>query len=392
MEPLKVAMLVALMVLAEFAAAATATATPTKDLLESKSLPSVMSLSHCPTACGDTNFSNIWQDSDSDVYYPFGIGPGCFRPGFELICNESTYPPKLYLGDGTTEFTYGDSSNNVGILLVKFNIHIMKRMVNSYNGSWDPGRPFAVFADDTVKSKFVVIGCGVDVYLLDENNMEIGNCSTTCESDKETTRQIGYCNGIGCCNIPIDHQPIPVRFKINRDKEKSKLALQNVKAFMLSYANHSSPTIRNYIFSQEDLESSDTVQRLGFFYVVLAWSITDQLTCEKAKDDNITYACVSNDSECSNNRMTGTGYTCSCSQNYDGNPYILDGCQGDLYILLSVFSKLVSFIFLNPKLAVICKKGNRVLLNWLHFGRFVVFPPKTNGNKNFTVLIFAPFI
>ncbi|KAJ4812109.1 Wall-associated kinase family protein [Rhynchospora pubera] len=325
MEHRKVVMLVTVTVLLVFAST---TAAPRENLLNSKSLlPSVVSLSHCPRICGDTNITEILGD-DSLMPYPFGLGPGCFRPGFELICNHSSYPPKLCLGDGTTLLL----GNNYA--WVKFNVHIMPHTVSSYTGSWAPGRPFTIWpnpTDDMLQSSFTVIGCGVDAYLWGgENQKEIGSCSTFCESRKETRLHIGSCNGIGCCNISIDGQPTPIVFKINRNNEKNKLAVQNVKAFIYSHINIGFSELGidydNLKYTQEDLESIDTVQGIAFFVVILSWGINDQPTCENARENNTTYACVSEHSNCINNRMY-TGYTCTCLQNYKGNPYTLGGCQ-----------------------------------------------------------------
>ncbi|URD96265.1 hypothetical protein MUK42_36857 [Musa troglodytarum] len=49
----------------------------------------------CPKNCGTISFE-----------YPFGIGDGCFRTGFNLTCrNHSTSAPRLFLGDGTIEIS-----------------------------------------------------------------------------------------------------------------------------------------------------------------------------------------------------------------------------------------------------------------------------------------------
>jgi len=42
-------------------------------------VPTSAFLAHCPSHCGDVKIS-----------YPFGIGPGCFRQGFDLTCDQKS--------------------------------------------------------------------------------------------------------------------------------------------------------------------------------------------------------------------------------------------------------------------------------------------------------------
>ncbi|RLM74894.1 wall-associated receptor kinase 5-like [Panicum miliaceum] len=64
--------------------------------------------------------------------------------------------------------------------------------------------------------------------------------------------------------------------------------------------------------------------------VVMDWAIrngTMSLSCEEAKLNKTgTYACLSSNSRCVDSR-NGPGYLCNCSEGYEGNPYLPEGCR-----------------------------------------------------------------
>ncbi|CAN6328994.1 unnamed protein product [Urochloa humidicola] len=50
----------------------------------SSSTPESKNTTGCPDSCGDIS-----------IQYPFGIGVGCFRNGFEIICKQVNGTPSL---------------------------------------------------------------------------------------------------------------------------------------------------------------------------------------------------------------------------------------------------------------------------------------------------------
>jgi len=109
--------------------------------------------SHCPSSCGDINIS-----------YPFGIGAGCFRQGFqfELTCNLTTQPPKLFLGNSTIQITYIYVST-VYTPAMFFNSSLEESGTNTHNISWNaPTKGIIIPRGIT----FFFLGCDFDVDFL----------------------------------------------------------------------------------------------------------------------------------------------------------------------------------------------------------------------------------
>ncbi|XP_078166904.1 wall-associated receptor kinase 3-like isoform X2 [Carex rostrata] len=59
--------------------------------------------------------------------------------------------------------------------------------------------------------------------------------------------------------------------------------------------------------------------------VVFDWAIGNE-TCEIAKGNRSSYACISDNSVCIDS-SNGPGYFCNCSTGYIGNPYLAGGCR-----------------------------------------------------------------
>src|SRR6185312_10292319 len=58
----------------------------------------------CPTSCGAI-----------DISYPFGVGPACSLPGFNLTCDATTYSNDLRLGspNATVDYMITSASGSV---------------------------------------------------------------------------------------------------------------------------------------------------------------------------------------------------------------------------------------------------------------------------------------
>ncbi|GJN04525.1 hypothetical protein PR202_ga22081 [Eleusine coracana subsp. coracana] len=152
----------------------------------------------CQASCGGV-----------DIPYPFGIGAGCFRPGFEIACVMRTTPvlaatnpvvqvlslsvmprpearvmlPVAYqcynkTGDATDDYSYGTVNIN----------------------------PSGVYRISNVYNELFVLGCNTFSYTNSgpagrTKYMFYTGCAAYCNDSRSA--QDGACEGIGCCHVDI---------------------------------------------------------------------------------------------------------------------------------------------------------------------------------------------
>lgn len=281
----------------------------------------------CPTNCGAI-----------DISYPFGVGPVCSWPGFNLTCDSTTYSNHLRLGspNATVDFMITSASGSVTALAVGVVRSVsMPAGAGSHSASWEaPGRPFAISGSSNMS--LFVLGCGVAATLLNRGGGSgvgavVGNCSVICGGERIMERlPDGLCGGVGCCRVDVR---VPLRaFTLNLSRTGEGVS-QDAVTFLVTGRDR-------YTFRPSDLErglEADSVAP-----ALLDWAIPDRANCARAVADRASYACVSNHSECQDSPVGG--YVCGCSQGFFGNAYVVGGCvpnQGNaLFIVASLLSPL----------------------------------------------------
>ncbi|KAI5010333.1 hypothetical protein ZWY2020_012470 [Hordeum vulgare] len=158
-----------------------------------------IALPGCPESCGHIT-----------VPYPFGISKGCYHEGFGLTCDETRYPPRLFLGDGMEV---------LGISLTDGTVRIRSKVLRSsfseFNGSWSGPAVTWPFSVSSAWNWFVAIGCNIVAQLGHPNGIhtqdggQTSTCAAVCQGYQDDFTDIDEClqpdvypcNGT-CINMP----------------------------------------------------------------------------------------------------------------------------------------------------------------------------------------------
>nr|XP_010909632.1 putative wall-associated receptor kinase-like 16 [Elaeis guineensis] len=271
---------------------------------------SVNTLPGCPATCGNVS-----------IPYPFGIDPNCSFPGFELSCND--------IGNGVYKPFFGNVEFiNISLQAAQARIYnyiswqcYNATYANVSSNTWRLNFTDNPFRFSDIDNKFTVVGCDTLAYIGGRSQKEISytsGCVSVCHSRESLTN--GSCSGIGCCqtSIPkgINYYDVAFDSKFKNSRvwnfnPCSFAVLTEVERLNFSTAS---------ITTRELNETNG-----GRAPVVLDWAIGNE-TCEVAKRNTTSYACLSKHSKCSDS-TNGPGYLCSCSGGYQGNPYLPNGCQ-----------------------------------------------------------------
>ncbi|KAJ1269044.1 hypothetical protein BS78_07G180100 [Paspalum vaginatum] len=270
-----------------------------------------------PAASG-TGINCTRNCGNISIDYPFGIEPGCYHAtGFNLTCNHSYHPPKLFLGDGTVQVLEISVPNGTVRIDSTAMLFPLDGGANVPNRTWGTGLPKSgpYFLSES-KSMLEAIGCNLQVSILGGvDNSLVSSCTAICPSTdpNDTILVDGSCTGISCCQASIVLGYSFYDIQINLLPERQYYYFASV-----------------YIVDESHNFDNSMIFEGGpkALPATLDWIISSNSTCPT---NNTAPECRSTYSYCQNyssfSLAQHDGYVCQCSDGYQGNPYVLGGCQ-----------------------------------------------------------------
>jgi hypothetical protein len=289
--------------------------------------------SSCQAFCGDVS-----------IPYPFGIGAGCYVDHwFEVVCNDSFSTPKPFLSSFglevltiSLEDAYRFSRSTVRVNYPTFSICtynstiIRKQNVELANSS---------FFFSRYENIFVAMGCDNSASMRSSDGSIIGECKSRCDSS-EVVIHGSNCDATNCCQTTIAS-----------DLDASETTVDpiiNVSESAVTKQCNSAFLVEEGWFCESGL-SINMSSIMSHVPVVLEWGIpeTSFYSLQIAKKTGKEYMCYNRNyishgkSGSDTCYCSGDARTCYCTRGFAGNPYLVGGCQGKVFIAVVYFISLI---------------------------------------------------
>ncbi|KAJ3709320.1 hypothetical protein LUZ61_013025 [Rhynchospora tenuis] len=271
----------------------------------STTIGSLNTLPGCNDTCGAVS-----------IPYPFGFSPGCYLPGFNLSCSNvnGTYQPFL------SEYELVSIDLSAARARIKNTIssicHSPTGKITSYAGWVSLG--YTPYRFSNTQNKVSLIGCEtfafVDIW-QDSTWGFTGGCVSECPD--LVGIENGTCSGIGCCQTAIPKGMNYYQVEFDSRYNNSMVYKFNPCSYVVLMED------AGFVFDTSYITTTALLHKK--VPLVLDWAIRNQ-TCKDAMHAGTSYACVSGNSECVDS-TNDSGYWCKCSSGYQGNPYLIGGCQ-----------------------------------------------------------------
>ncbi|CAN6334086.1 unnamed protein product [Urochloa humidicola] len=204
------------------------------------------------------------------------------------------------------------------------------KRTDRYSGNVDFNKQ-GVYRISNTQNELYVLGCNTMVYVkgtkIEDGRFDYASYAS-CVSvvNNATDPQDGACSGLGCCHVDIPPGLTDTIMSMWDNNGSWSHANQSFCPWDYAFIVEKG----KYTFRASALLQSSKnrpMDKDSTMPLVLDWAIrgNTSISCAQAKHV-YNYACCSSNSDCID-ATNGPGYFCSCNKGYEGNPYIVNGCQ-----------------------------------------------------------------